>query len=274
MQKKLLASLLFVALSTPGFAGTGPFNGFYANVAVGGENLQVDDDTTVHYFAASNFPALAPDVNLLYPDSPIVTDNSVTGGIGLGYSRVINQLFLVGLEARANFEDLEAGYDYTAQTKSFLSNLSVSSDDSIELENDFSLLVKLGMVVQPRTLIYGLAGPIWGNFETSTDVKASLGGITTKIDGEESEYKVGWLAGLGIEYLITEHISLALEYTHADYDSFDSVEETVPASVPSPVFNSSASFLSVDDDVNAKTDSIVFRFTYYFSASPTQVMKN
>jgi len=267
IQKNLLASLLCALFSTTSF-GVGPFNGFYASVGVGGETLQVDDDTTVHYFI-SEFPPLIPgNIDLIYPDSPMVTDSSVTGGIALGYSNVFNQLFLLGVEARANFEGLKTTYDYTAHTLSPV-DLVVSSDDSVKLDNDFTLLIKLGVVLQPKTLIYGLVGPTWGNFDTSTHVKTSFDGIPTNISESESQYQTGWLAGLGIEYLMTDHFSFALEYTHADYGTFDAVDEESKVVDVTP-----GSFLSVNDDVNAKTDSVLLRLTYYFSANPTKLMKN
>lgn len=251
MQKQWLTSLLCVLFSSTVLATTGPFNGFYVNGGVGGENIQVKDE---------NRASLNSVVDFNVPFSPTLTDNSAILGVGIGFSNVFKQFLLVGLEGRANSEDVEVALlnKFTTSTPS----VTITSDNTLNLLDDFSLLVKLGLLLQPKTLIYGLVGPTWGYFKASTRANGNIFQIAgSGINIDDDHYQTGWLAGLGLEYLMTKQLSLAFEYTHADYGAFDSLK----ASKPIFLEGSPIGTLSLNNEFNVKTDSVVLRLTYYFN---------
>lgn len=262
MQKQYLASFIGVLFSSAAFAAGSPFSGFYASAGLGWENLQVREELLVENIALGIF-------DLSHSYSPILTDNSITGGIGLGYSKIIKQIFLGGLEVRANFENPEASFNTRFTEDPF--SLGVSSKTSAKLNNDFALLLKLGLIMYPNTLIYGLLGPTWGNFKVSSNANFFIGEEGGSVNKKESGYETGWLAGLGIEYLMTQNLSLAFEYTHADYGTFDSIDLFEPVVVGGTEVGS----LSMSNELNAKTDNVSLRLTYYFDKSEIKkVMKN
>ena len=64
-----------------------------------------------------------------------------------------------------------------------------------------------------RFMIYGTGGVAFANVDT--DVSAFFG------DDSDSATHTGWAAGIGIEGMITERISLKAEYLHADFGKED-----------------------------------------------------
>lgn len=253
MQKQLAIFFITALFSQAMTASTDPFSGFYAGVGVGFENLQANDSVSLN-------GSVTGVLNQVSPYSVNLTDESVMGGIHVGYSKVMQHMFLGGLEARANILNLKTPFDtnYAAQPIGF----TLDSDSSLKLNYDFSLLMKLGWVMQPNALIYGLIGPTWGHFKRSSDTNFSITNpvffLASSENDSESDYQIGWSAGLGFEYLITPQMSLALEYLHSDYGTLDSIDLTTVL-LDEPIGS-----LSMNDAFNAKTDTMSLRFSYYF----------
>ena len=64
-----------------------------------------------------------------------------------------------------------------------------------------------------RAMVYGLAGVAWGKVET--DSEALFGAL--QFTGSETH--VGWVAGVGLEYAVTNNILARVEYNHVDLGS-------------------------------------------------------
>src|SRR4029079_1788343 len=130
---------------------------------------------------------------------------------------------IVGLEARANIESLTAKYEnHGHPLEHGLDTAQLNAESEIKLKNDYSLLFKLGYILQPNTLIYGLIGPSWGYFNLYSTSNATVdlptGGLSTiplsgSVPATDDGYQSGWLAGVGIEYLFYKNASIAIEYT-------------------------------------------------------------
>jgi outer membrane immunogenic protein len=69
---------------------------------------------------------------------------------------------------------------------------------------------------QGRVLLYGLGGIVWGNEETSLTSNFSSFFDPSSFSARESSNRVGWTAGLGVEYAVNDRLSTRIEYAHVD----------------------------------------------------------
>ena len=115
--------------------------------------------------------------------------------------------FVFGIEADGSFADLEDTFD--------------GVDGEFTLEGDYlaSVRGRLGFAFD-RFMVYGTGGAAF----TGLDLSLDAGG------GDDVNY-MGWVAGGGIEYAITDNVSIGVEYLHYDFgdeifedDAFDPIE--------------------------------------------------
>jgi outer membrane immunogenic protein len=76
-------------------------------------------------------------------------------------------------------------------------------------------VARLGLAYD-KALFYGFGGVAWG------DVKTTFAPGPTFTD---EETHVGWTAGVGVEYAITDRFSLRVEYSHVDLGSENTFSE-------------------------------------------------
>lgn len=264
MHKKLLlfTIIFFSQITTAATAKTPaqiPFTGFYGNMNFGWMNADVDLEQQYQII----IPLSLPPVIVTHSASPELINNSITGGLGLGFASALKHTIIWGVEGRVNIESLTAHFDGSFNNAS--NNFMGNTNTSVKLENDFSLLFKLGYLLQPKTLIYGLIGPAWGNFNLYSSARFSfiqqlpLSGVAA---ATESGYETGWLAGVGMEYLISKNASVGLEYTHTDYGNLDFPERISKSlnifGIPLP-----DSSISNSTEINAKTNNVLLKLNYY-----------
>lgn len=265
-------ALFYLLLSSAALATEPSFNGFYGSLDLGMTNSHVKDKQ----FYEATLP-IAPGVTIDIKNTANLRtkDNSLTGGVSLGYAKTFNQIFLMGLEGRANFEDLYNAFDRTLETPANVPNAAIVSipiSTHTELKNDFSLLMKLGILLQPNTLLYGVVGPAWGHFNVDSHASFSEnvpGVFTFKSNDSDSEsmYSTGLLFGLGMEYLVSEHISFSLEYTHVNYKKLNADNLNNIFLID---FGNTGDFeplpgssLQYKNDIQPQTNNIVLGLTYY-----------
>jgi len=286
MQKKLLLFATTILLSQASMATNAPFTGLYGSMSFGWMNENVDINQKSKFsvlLPTAGFIASDPNsINTIFTTSPTIRANSETGGVAIGFASAFKNVFIFGLEARANIESLNAEYEnhgHPIETVPLSTRLN--ADSSIKLKNDYSLLFKLGYVLQPNTLIYGLIGPSWGYFNLYSTTNATsnviigvapgpeplpiFGEISGSVPATDDGYQTGWLAGIGLEYLFWKNASIGLEYTHADYGDLDFPDKTMGVL---NVFGSKAhpyptSSLSNQAEFNAETNNILLKLNYY-----------
>ena len=88
-------------------------------------------------------------------------------------------------------------------------------------KNDFSIAARAGIAFD-RTLVYGKAGWVWGQFDFSSTVAEGCCSLTdgTFLGTEAaSDTLNGLLLGVGIEHAITNNWTVKLEYNYLRYGS-------------------------------------------------------
>jgi outer membrane immunogenic protein len=81
---------------------------------------------------------------------------------------------------------------------------------------------RAGVLVTPRVLLYGTGGLAYGSIKTSGTLSGfNPGGGVLAFAGSNSETRVGWTVGAGIEGMITQNWTAKLEYLYMDLGRFN-----------------------------------------------------
>lgn len=257
MKKRNLAWLGLVLSSTV-FAGQGPFTGFHIGLDMGHAQSDLQDTYNTHIGVAG-----ALNLNLTSTPSK-VTDTAMLGGVNVGYSLFVDPMFVFGVEARAHFQDLDSIVDHEHIEAN--SNFRAITNTSVEMDQDFALLAKLGMVLDNKCLMYVLAGADWGKMDISTSANyhQTLGPTATgAITASKSSYEVGYTLGLGLEYLVLDNLSVGLEY---NYTVFGNLDFTSPVSglIALNGVPQADSVFSSTNVIEMNVSKALLKFNYYF----------
>ena len=80
---------------------------------------------------------------------------------------------------------------------------------------------RAGMLATPQVLFYATGGLAYGSIKTSGAFAGfNANGVAVAAIGSNSDIRVGWTVGAGIEGKITSNWSAKLEYLYMDFDSF------------------------------------------------------
>lgn len=130
-----------------------------------------------------------------------------------------NSQFLIGILANYDFNG-----DSSADAESFTfeddGNFSESAIEA-ELGDAWFLGGRLGFVMNENTLLYGLGGYTWVKGKVEAFHELVEDGNESAALFDDDDNVDGWTIGAGIEHLLTESLSLKLEYRH---DFLDNIE--------------------------------------------------
>jgi outer membrane immunogenic protein len=189
MKKLFIATLLTVSCSST--MADNKFSGFYGGVSLGyveGEDTNKEfNDGDFEGYTAKNEPS-----------------GSTVGLIG-GYNWTVRHNLVLGIEADYTFNNADDKSLYLYEG---------------EPDEGYSLSVKL----EDSLSIRGRAGYLFNSNETMVYITAGYSSIELDrryFDGGESQSSKdredGWVAGLGVEHMLGETLSLQTEYRYADY---------------------------------------------------------
>jgi outer membrane immunogenic protein len=124
--------------------------------------------------------------------------DALTGGIYLGYDHVVAPNVVVGVET-----------GITAATKDRI--VRSESGAVLEIDPKYSIDVsaRAGYLIDPATLLYARGG--YSNLRTKTSL-AGKDGVLRRTDNLD-----GWMAGGGVERLLTSNVSGRLEYRFSKF---------------------------------------------------------
>ncbi|HEV7254183.1 MAG TPA: outer membrane beta-barrel protein [Mesorhizobium sp.] len=227
---RLLALLSFTLLSSTAMAAdaivdvepvpvveevvvVGDWTGFYAGIQLGGafgdtDELELDPFT---------FPGLV--TAFTPPGEPAGSsfnaagdfDGSAVGGVHIGYDhQFANNIVLGGI--------LDVSYyDISDRQKAFSRTPAIYQ---IERELDYLVTARarLGYVFHPRVMGYVTGGLAFGEVDFNYSQPGSTASFTTSGD-QDSDF--GYTVGAGVEGLVTERISLGVEYLYTNLGDND-----------------------------------------------------
>jgi outer membrane immunogenic protein len=147
----------------------------------------------------------------------------------------LSRHWIVGLEADMQ----KAEVDGAASTDQNLTQGPVSADLRLTGKNKLewfgSARARVGYLIENRMLVYGTAGLAYGRtdaeaafgYTAGTPGLSAVGTATSMTDcsgpeclaGASGGTSVGWIAGAGFEWALTDTVSLKTEYLHIDLGS-------------------------------------------------------
>jgi outer membrane immunogenic protein len=185
--KRILSSIAAVAL-TAGFATAAsaePFNGPFVGVQAGWSQDDVGTPST---------PLGDVGVNR--------SQDSLSGGVFLGYDYKISPRVVVGAEA-----GVQLGADDSIVRDNGTSLVTIDPKRSLDLT------ARAGYLVNDDTLVYARGG--YTNARVRTSIQDSAGIRSASADRD------GWLVGGGVEHALSDNVSARLEYRYSDLGEGD-----------------------------------------------------
>lgn len=173
------------------------WNGFYAGVfggyAGGTSNLTLSP------------PGGAPGV----PVSASGDIGGLFGGLTLGVNYQLQQGFVVGAEADIGVADISGN-------SAFAAGPGLAFPLTTEVSTQGSLRGRVGYAVD-RFLPFATAGLAVGHIRQG--INTGIGGGGAGVVDIVNETTIGWTVGAGVEYAVTDAISVKAEYRYSQFDS-------------------------------------------------------
>ena len=203
---------------------TGFYIGGNAGYSWGRSNTDVS-----YYNTATGLPIAPPAGSIT--GAGFDMNGAIAGGqIGYNWQR---DNWVFGLEADAQWSDERGSANYRCAATliggaclpglTFLpagvtgSNLTVDQ----KLEWFGTVRGRAGVLVTPRVLLYATGGLAYGSIKTTgTFAGVTPAGVAIGSVASNSDVRVGWTVGAGVEGKLTQNWSAKLEYLYMDLDSF------------------------------------------------------
>lgn len=134
-------------------------------------------------------------------------------GVQAGFNWQIDALVL-GIEGDVSKSWI--GSDENVGFTDFGPNLT---DGTLRTETDLdwfgTLRLRAGFLATDAMLIYATGGLAWGNVDSHVRVDFDDDGVTD-VSGGDSETRMGWTLGGGLEYKVSQVVSVKAEYLYVD----------------------------------------------------------
>lgn len=234
-------------------AETYVWDGLHIGVGIGAGSFDHDGDVKGHDCVTNTkvIPIACKDRHRFGDD-----DWDVFGTVQLGYDRVLHDRFLVGV-----FTDFDVYHD--AESTSVFDGIKVK----LELDDVWNVGGRLGVLVTPRILLYGVGG--YSRADIDGKVIDGLG-ASLKLSDEVDGYFVGG----GGEVKLRSNLSLRLEYRWTDFESISATQgaasgaalvDVCKGDCPPPPGKLRA---DVDTDTHSVRAALVFKFGAHEPLSP------
>jgi outer membrane immunogenic protein len=178
-----------------------------------------------------------------------LTNSEFTGGVQFGYNWQVARNWVLGAEG--DWQWVGTKYDICRQTDTFSTACfdNVFGFESISSQMDWLATARARAgVTLDRFMFYGTGGAAFGSIETTVSLNCSSGcgfsGVPISSSSTFTDTKVGWVAGLGVEGMLTSNWSIKAEWLHTDLgkvtDTLTTVGDTFgfpPATTQSAVFS-------------------------------------
>jgi outer membrane immunogenic protein len=145
------------------------------------------------------------------------THGTGTGGLAGGQLGCNYQdgNWVFGVEGEGYWSGIKSSTGFNFASTGFSEGLTLNSSN----KSDYSIAARVGIAFD-RTLIYGKAGWVWGNFAFDGLFTTSFGGgFTEGTSIHQSGQLDGLLLGFGVEHALTQNWTVKLEYNFLDFGS-------------------------------------------------------
>lgn len=146
-------------------------------------------------------------------DASINSSGFFAGGQA-GFNWQMNN-FVFGLETDIAWSDIKGELDFDIDGAPG----DLSAGSSVDWFGTTRL--RAGVLAAPQLLVYGTGGVAYGDVNHSYDLTSFSPGL----EDSTSETQVGWAAGAGFEYMVTQNITLKTEYLYVDLGEQDLIDE-------------------------------------------------
>jgi len=204
------------------------WTGFYGGAHLGGARNQTTGET----FGL-------PEPGFAFTPHAIsgLDSTGLLGGVQLGYNHQFGQ-FVLGVEHDVSFTDLKSSAGgATVAVTAGAGNQPVNFTHTSKLETLASLRGRVGFAPNDKWLVYGTGGIAYGRVNATTT--AALPGVATTFFGSRDDTLVGWIAGVGAQYALSDRWSVRGEYLHYDLGEMNVVGLPAP---PDPTVQTQATF--------------------------------
>ena len=170
--------------------------------------------------------------------TPNLKPRGAVGGGQIGFNWTITPSWVAGLVADFQDSDIRA-----AGTNTVTPPASVMTNQSNSEHVDWfgTVRAKLGFV-HDDWLIYASGGLAYGGVTTSGSFVAAA--VPLNFGGSSNTTKVGWAAGAGLDYALTSHWIVGVEYLFVDLGNVSYTE--------SDTVNAPGTFLSITNRATAQ----------------------
>lgn len=147
------------------------------------------------------------DIDFDFDDNADVEGGIIGGQVGINWQF---DSFVLGAEADASAfftEDDDADFDDDG------GNGNRNNDWGAEAYWLASARLRAGIGFD-RVLLYGTGGVGFAEFETEREGGGGGGGSN---DDDDGEVEIGWVAGGGAEFLLTDNVTIGAEYLHYEF---------------------------------------------------------
>jgi outer membrane immunogenic protein len=197
------------------------WSGAYVGGALGYGSANYDIDI--------NAPALFG-LNANLPD---LGGEGFVGSLQAGYSQQFDK-FILGAQIDGTWGNIE--------NDTSISVAGQSLDYTLAMSNMYTLSLRGGYLVNPETQMYGLIGYSRGSFDGDLTSSAGIG-----LNADYSFEMDGVTLGAGLETLVTDAISLGIEYRMTQFEDYNLI---------------SAGVNSVDLDTNVQTVQVFMNYRF------------
>lgn len=257
---KTLPLCLLTLISSHVAAGTmgpiktpNPFNGVYAGFGVGGSFGAFE--TAVDTFAPPPDPPFMSELHGLYRTNDPTAIGTTLLGYGLAWDN-----FYVGAELFGNLGRLKSKSRVVSGGTNPVESISTTTSAQLN-QGEFGVDGRLGWLPMPRTLIYGRLGVGFNKIQINSastifsDATEPL--RTVLMNYEVSKSKGAFRAGGGLEQMITDALSVRMDYIYENYGTLTGAISTTDA-VLGPMSNATR--------VKFETHSILATASWHFNS--------
>lgn len=137
-------------------------------------------------------------------------------GLQLGNNWVLNEKFLLGIEANYKIYDVrDTEFQYRVTDGHLCNDGGRDCTFKTKLDQSVSMLARMGVLINEKTLIYALGG-----YTTARLERKVYDGWDQLKWMNYNKWQDGWTAGAGFEYMFLDSLSVKAEYRYTDLGSY------------------------------------------------------